>query len=34
MLALDVEVVDVVLLLYHDDDAVGNDDREGQFPIC
>ena len=34
LLALDVEVVDVVLLLYHDADVVENDDRKGQSPSC
>ena len=34
LLALDVEVVDVVLLLYHDADVVENDDHEGQSPSC
>ena len=34
LLALDVEVFDVVLLLYHDADVVENDDRRGQFPSC
>ena len=34
LLALDVEVVDVVLLLYHDADVVETDDRKGQSPIC
>ena len=34
LLALDIEVFDVVLLLYHDADVVENDDRKGQFPSC
>ena len=34
LLALDVEVADAVLLLYHDADVIENDDHRGQFPSC
>ena len=34
LLALDVEVVDVVLLLYHDVDVIENDDCRCQSPSC
>ena len=34
LLALDVEVVDVALLLYHDVDVIENDDCRCQSPSC
>ena len=34
LLALDVEVADVVLLLYHDVDVLEDDDCKRQFPSC